>query len=216
MQGFGENKELYKLFGLANGHNGIDVKTFKGDDCVAVHSGTIFKIERVTDIKTPEEKYNGNAVWLLTDEINGKVYLCPYGHLDSINVVKDQRVERGEVLGKEGNTGAVSSGNNIFWGNAPANMGVHCHFGVYELIEGDDGFQSFKSSGKLWHIANYNNGFRGAIDPLPLLVDQDPRIPLIEQLISLIDQLIAIEPKVALFQQKLTLLQLLLKLKYNL
>lgn len=190
-QGFGENPELYAPLGL-KAHNGLDLATFKGDSVCASQSGIIFNLASVGDsTKESLTKYNGNVVWLLTDICkDGLVYLCVYGHLDSISVKAGDKVFIGKEIGKEGNTGTVmTEQNNVFWGNAPANAGTHCHFGVYRLVEGDDGYQSFKVGGKLWHIEDLNNGYKGAVDPLPLITDFS-EVSLLQTIVNLLRSII--------------------------
>jgi murein DD-endopeptidase MepM/ murein hydrolase activator NlpD len=58
-----------------------------------------------------------------TIEINhGNGLLSFYGHLSQINVVKGQRVSRGQVIGISGSTGTAT--------------GPHLHFGIYHLNGG--------------------------------------------------------------------------------
>ena len=65
-----------------------------------------------------------------------------YGHCSLVLVKKGDHVTTGKVIAKSGNTGRST--------------GPHLHFGLRE----------YTSTGS---IANYNNGFKGAIDPLPFL-----------------------------------------------
>lgn len=75
-------------------------------------------------------------------------YYTKYFHCDELLVSAGQIVSRGQICAKMGNSG---SGIGIV-------MGVHLHFGLYEC----------DAQG----IAiNMENGFKGAIDPLPFLLN---------------------------------------------
>lgn len=184
-QGFGENPVDYAYFGL-NGHNGWDILAYQGAPIVAVADGIIYETATVGDSeKEAKTKFNGNVIYLLTNEVGGKRYYCAYGHLDSVYVIQGQRVKAGEVIGKMGNTGFIISGNTHFWGNAPAGKGVHLHFSLYEVT----------MSGNTVNFLNYNNGFKGAIDPTPFFAETiKPEIPtqikLMQQLVELYRSLI--------------------------
>lgn len=65
-----------------------------------------------------------------------------YCHLNDWLVKNGQKVEKGEDIGISGNTGTMC-------------FGGHLHAGLYELTR----------SGK--YIKNYNNGYKGAINPAP-------------------------------------------------
>jgi hypothetical protein len=68
-----------------------------------------------------------------------------------------------------GNTGFIISGNTPYWGNAPANTGVHLHLGCRECSTQDTGWFSQYSTGQKAFIKNYLNGFKGGVDPLPFI-----------------------------------------------
>ena len=65
-----------------------------------------------------------------------------------------------------GNTGFVISGSTAFWGNAPTGRGVHLHFGIRECSTKDTGWVTTYGSGMKAFIKNYDNGFKGAVDPI--------------------------------------------------
>jgi len=80
----------------------------------------------------------------------GDIYTT-YLHNEELLVNTGEVVTQGQIIAKMGNSGSTPQ----FY------MGVHCHFGLY----GCD------SKG---NVINYNNGFHGAIDPLPFLIaDKD-------------------------------------------
>jgi len=73
--------------------------------------------------------------------LDGKGFHTKYLHLDRILVKKGDKIKQGEQIGEMGNSGSSSS----FY------MGIHLHFGYYH------------------HKTDYNNGYKGATDPLPLI-----------------------------------------------
>ena len=84
----------------------------------------------------------GNGVKILDESKQFATFYC---HLDSISVSQGQSVTQGQIIGTMGNTGS-----EYFY------MGVHLHFGLYETdLNGS--------------IINRDNGFDGAIDPLPFM-----------------------------------------------
>lgn len=153
-QGFGECHpsvcKNYKSWGL-EGHNGHDLRAPTGTPVMAVfdgrvtscgvdHTGGIF-----ITMQTPPVKVDDQSIAL---EVI-------YYHLQTYNVRKGQKYDRGEQIGRADNTGGVSTGS-------------HLHFGCkinYELIprNGDIPPQ---------YIKDYENGYRGAVDPVPLYEDQ--------------------------------------------
>lgn len=100
-QNFGGNAAYYKQFGQ-QGHNGIDLAVAAGTPVKAAESGTI-----------AFEGWGQNHAWMgvpagicvLID--NGDVY-TGYAHLDRTTVSKGQRVNKGDVIGYVGATGAAT------------------------------------------------------------------------------------------------------------
>jgi murein DD-endopeptidase MepM/ murein hydrolase activator NlpD len=79
-------------------------------------------------------------------KLQGQGYYTLYMHNDELLVKTGESVTQGQIIAKMGNSGSSPS----FY------MGVHSHFGLYQC----------DSRG---NVINYNNGFGGAIDPLPYL-----------------------------------------------
>lgn len=75
-----------------------------------------------------------------------KKYELTMAHLSSVNpdIKVGMAIEAGAVIAQTGNTGF--------------SIGPHLHFGVRELTPSGD-------------IANYGNGYKGAIDPKPFFMD---------------------------------------------
>ena len=150
-QYYGENCALYtaafaKMGSPSKCHNGIDCVTFEGDEIIAAHDGFILKADF-------GETTHGNGIWL-----QGNDAITCYFHLKEMFVKNGDIIKKGQVIGTEGNTGFVVSGGVPFWGDAPNGKGVHLHFGVYPLLNGQLQFP--------------NNNQNGAVDPIPWLRDK--------------------------------------------
>lgn len=141
-QKFGLNPQIYAQFGL-NGHNGIDIAAPKNTPIKAVHSGWIIE-------QTSKETGYGLRICqrFISDNKN---YLLVYGHMDHLELDQDMQwnwndksywVEAGQVIGYVDSTGFST--------------GHHLHLGLYEYDQ---------NGNKL----NSNNGYGGAIDPLPFI-----------------------------------------------
>jgi murein DD-endopeptidase MepM/ murein hydrolase activator NlpD len=158
-QGFGANPRLYRPFDM-EGHNGIDLVRPHGEHMFAVEDGTVI------DVKDTPEGY-GMHVRLISKD--GKREWT-YGHCASIHVKQDQQVKGGQFIARMGNTGFVVSGNTPFWGHNPY-AGTHLHLGL-RLSRFDPRGWSYPGSKIKFMVDNYNNGFKGSVDPLPYLRDQ--------------------------------------------
>ena len=75
-------------------------------------------------------------------------YELTYGHLHQAKVTVGQQVRQGEVIALSDNTGFST--------------GPHLHFGVRQFVPGSS------------NIANYDNGYKGAIDPMPFFQTTAP------------------------------------------
>lgn len=138
-QRWGDNPHLYsaklgELHAHLGGHTGIDIATFHRDRVCAAHEGVI----PGNMIFNDPFRAGGREVWVYSQPLDGEDYgnsmVCTvYCHLDEIVVKPNQIVKKGDLIGFEGNTGFVVSGSTQFWGNAPAGVGTHLHFGMYEM-----------------------------------------------------------------------------------
>ena len=142
-QFFGENATLYRRWGL-EGHNGVDL--------VAPHGTPMYAVEDavVHSVKLNPDGY-GKYLRLRTDTRE-----WTYGHCSSIRVVEGEKVKAGDYIADMGNTGFVISGATPFWKTNPF-AGTHLHLGLRLLKDGV--------------VQNYTNGFKGAVDPLPYLME---------------------------------------------
>lgn len=184
-QGFGENVVLYQNAIGTNGHNGIDVIKKEGWPILGT-AGV------VCEVKNTPEGY-GNHVRILTDpDENGDFLELTYGHLHAVMVPLGFRIKDGFQIGTMGNTGFVISGSTVYWGNAPAGRGVHLHFGIRECSTQQTEAAAQYSSGMRANIKNYNNGMKGAVDPLPYLRDTilAEQVSLYQQVLGLLKQLL--------------------------
>lgn len=174
-QMFGENRtSFYAQLGLS-GHDGWDFRTktpyeylmkkvkdgvFKlmpialdrheadgGKMCYAVCDGKIVWAGEAND--------GGIGVRFETDPFTYKGDLCKlsilYYHLESVYEKRKvgQRIKRGYIIGRCGNTGKWTTG-------------AHLHFAV-KLLK--------KVNGR--YKAETDNGYRGAVDPLPFMTGDD-------------------------------------------
>lgn len=127
-QAFGQKDDLHKYLA---GHSGIDIATKFRDPIYAAHDGTILGIN-----DDPKAQSGGRLIYLHSDNLDDnettvKIYSA-YAHLDELTVDLGQTVKQGDLIGYEGNTGFVVAGSTPYWGNAPAGIGVHLHFGLHE------------------------------------------------------------------------------------
>ena len=140
-QKFGNNSKYYARFGLS-GHDGIDFAGRNPGDKVPCYA--CFDGE-IVGIGKSKHGY-GNYIKIKTDRNgNGESRELLYAHLDSFSdgLKKGDRVYVGNPIGIIGNTGNST--------------GVHLHLRVRVFAE--DGT-----------IKNYNNGYKGAYDYLPYLL----------------------------------------------
>ena len=161
-QWFGENPQLYdKEFGL-RGHNGIDCVRPWGEHLFAVEDGVI------CDLKTDPGGY-GMHIRILSEYKKGKYREWTYGHMSHINVKLGDYVKAGQYVGNIGNTGFVVSNStgNGFWSANPY-VGTHLHLGLRYASKNPNGWQYPYDGSPKVSIDNYNNGNKGAVDPLPL------------------------------------------------
>jgi len=160
-QYYAENPALYAHLGLS-GHNGTDIVRPWGEHLFACADGII------CDLKSSSDGY-GMHIRILQNAGNGLYREWTYGHMSSIAVKLGQKVFEGQYVGNIGNTGFVVSGDNAngYWKSNPYH-GTHLHLGVRELKEKKDGWV-YPGSNLMVEVLNYDNGYKGSIDPLPLL-----------------------------------------------
>lgn len=168
-QWFGENKPLYSKLCpspgncMVGGHNGIDI--------VRPHGSIIFCVEGGTVVEAlGKETGYGTHVKVLSD--SGHEWT--YGHLSAIDqsCVWGERIERGQRIGKMGNTGFVVSGQTPFWKTNPY-AGTHLHLGKRKIKPwngtGQWSVTYFSGTAKEYRgiVENYDNGTFGALPLFP-------------------------------------------------
>lgn len=158
-QEFGVNPKLYKPLDM-DGHNGIDLVRPHGEHMFAVENGT------VVDVKDTPEGYGKHLRIISTDGRRE----WTYGHCSEIWVKQNQVVKAGQFVARMGNTGFVVSGNTPFWGHNPY-AGTHLHLGLRRTRPDVNGW-SYPGSTYKFMVLNYENGYKGSVDPLPYLRDQ--------------------------------------------
>lgn len=151
-QKFGENAvPFYKEMGM-KGHNGIDYKVDDGTPVYATHDGTV--------VFAGHDNSSGLGIVIRTNEpfdYNGKPthFKTIYWHLKegSVLVKVDQKVSTGQKIAEADNTGMST--------------GTHLHFGLKPIYQGENTYT--------WLNLEQNNGYFGAIDPLPFMTGQTPK-----------------------------------------
>lgn len=160
-QPFGVNGEYYRAHGInIAGHNGIDLRARHGQPIYAAHSGIAYYTDNdgmegdgVVILSKDAADFNGLAVhfktiyWHMCDPHKEPNYASPIYIYSQSNGSNGKSVEKGELIGCADNTGFST--------------GDHLHFGLKPVAAGE-------SPGDWWNIQQ-NNGYGGAIDPLPFL-----------------------------------------------
>jgi murein DD-endopeptidase MepM/ murein hydrolase activator NlpD len=158
-QFFGENKDLYAklcdaLGCLTGGHNGIDIVRPWGEPIYSVTDG------KAVEVLEDDHGYGKHVKILSTDN-----WEWVYGHLSKIEVKLGDVVTAGQEIGLMGNTGFVVSGATPFWKDNPY-AGTHLHIGKRQFVPrvADEPYNIQYGTGDKGTIANYQNGFKGAVD----------------------------------------------------
>ena len=145
---FGANLvDFYKTLGI-DGHNGLDLRAPTGTPVYAVNDGEILAYADIS---------GGIAVELFTapikiEGVDVRLRIIYY-HLLRYLVKTGDKVKKGQNIALADNTGRYTTG-------------AHLHLGVKAqyLVNG------------AW-IQDNNNGYKGAIDPLPLFYDDYSKLP---------------------------------------
>lgn len=161
-QWFGENPHLYARFDL-KGHNGVDIVRPHGEVMFAIEDGTVVNAK-----DTPDGF--GIHVRFISDRKNERGYQheWTYGHCAKLLVKQGDKVHAGQAIALMGNTGFVVSGHTPFWSFNPY-AGTHLHLGLREVKVLKSGGWSYPGSNLRFSVINGGNGYKGAIDPVPLL-----------------------------------------------
>lgn len=146
-QHFGERPDYYRKYGLA-GHNGLDLHAPTGTKLYSPMDvwGHLITEGKFVIFPYPHQVWSGyGAAWRLDFNWGkGNVTQMTFGHLQNRNKSLDNKaIVAGTQIAETDNTGDSS---------AP-----HLHITIKNVINGI--------------VAETQNGFKGAIDPLPFLKD---------------------------------------------
>ena len=161
-QWFGENPQLYARFDL-KGHNGLD--------CVRPHGELMYAIEAGTVVEAKDHPDGfGLYIRFISDnpDDHGHYHEWTYGHCAKLLVKQGDHVTEGQAIALMGNTGFVVSGATPFWPVNPF-AGTHLHLGLREVTRPKKGGWVYEGSDVRLSVLNYDNGYKGAIDPVPTL-----------------------------------------------
>lgn len=161
-QWFGVNAALYAQFGL-KGHNGIDIVRPWGSPLLAIEDGEVLEVKFDAGGFGKHVRTIGK-----NKNINGYYNEWTYGHCSSISVKVGDRVKAGQEIAKMGNTGFVVVSKTPYWATNPYG-GTHVHFGLRQLTKPTRGGWTYPESTVRIDVIDYNNGFKGAIDPVPFI-----------------------------------------------
>lgn len=155
-QKFGGDKARYAQFGL-DGHNGLDFRALHGQPVYAAHEGLAnYEVDSSqghgVDIVSTQTYDLGNfgtayvktRYWHLANPVTEPKYASP------IYGRKNVKVKAGDIIGYADNTGFST--------------GDHLHFGLKPQGKNSKGFYNLFP----------NNGYKGAVDPLPFLAETTP------------------------------------------
>lgn len=183
-QWFGENPDLYARFGLKS-HNGIDIVAPWGEPLLAVEEGYVI------DVKDTPGGYGKHLRFISRAAgADGWCREWTYGHCSAIHVKVGDHIQEGQHIADMGNTGFVVSGSTPFWSYNPY-AGTHLHLGLRKIMRTPRGW-SYTPGGTRFTIDNYDNGYKGAIDPAPFLASSEGNIAKMLTIISLQRKLIAL------------------------
>ena len=179
-QDFGENPVLYSRWGM-KGHN--------GQDHVAPHGEPMYAIEDAKEVSVKNDPSGfGKHVRIRSiNPENGVYRIWTYGHCSKIYVAGGQIVEAGEHIADMGNTGYVVSGASPFWEHNPF-AGTHLHLGMRLVKEDKKGWKYPHDDMKI-KVMNYNNGYKGAVDPTPYLEQVSDEETYRQQLLTVVSLL---------------------------
>lgn len=165
-QYFGENPVLYSRFGL-KGHNGVDI--------VRPHGELMYAMEDcwVVDVKEDPQGY-GKYIRIVSKakDKDGFHREWTYGHNSQNLVQLNDEVKEGQGIALMGNTGFVVSGATPYWKTNPF-AGTHLHLGLRLVELVNKGGWVYKGTKIRVKTQNYDNGYKGSINPIEYLLKAD-------------------------------------------
>jgi len=149
-QGFGQNPDMYKPFGL-NGHNGIDFGVPEGTVVYAPHDG-------IATVKDHGTKDYGLYV-TITDTHRQSIL----AHLSATSIQNGQHISQGDPIGKSGKTGDAT-GPHLHWTFQVMNNGV-----VQNKDNGFQGAMDVSALTRLWLDQDLHDNAQYSPDAQPYL-----------------------------------------------
>jgi murein DD-endopeptidase MepM/ murein hydrolase activator NlpD len=147
-QRWNEHPEYYNKIGM-KGHNGWDFCVQEGTPVYATHDGFV----NFAGIDGTMSK----TIMIDTNNEGKEGYRTACAHLSEYFVSPGQKVKRGELIGKTGNTGRYTSG-------------PHLHFGIKPIFN--------------YSELDRNNGYNGCVDPAPFFDGYYPKDVVVTKPIS--------------------------------
>jgi murein DD-endopeptidase MepM/ murein hydrolase activator NlpD len=145
-QYFGENYQWYHDNAGTNGHDGLDIATHEGDEIYASIGGKV--------VNARFTKYGGNSITTITPLESGIYLATLYCHLSSMLTKEGENVSQGQIIGTMGHTGEWC-------------FGTHLHFALHLYSDPVPNTQQLSyPTGESFTRLNYENGFKGALNPL--------------------------------------------------
>jgi len=146
-QYFAENYQWYHDNAGTNGHDGLDIATFKGDSIFAAHDGKV--------VNARWTQHGGYAITIVSPKQDDGTYIATlYAHNNELLVKEGDQVKAGDLIATMGNTGDWC-------------FGVHSHFAVFLFSDPvPDTQQLSYPTGDSYTRLNFNNGWKGALNPL--------------------------------------------------
>ena len=163
-------ESLYTRAGM-KGHNALDLRASTGQEVYATHNGYVDEIQT--------EEARGLGIGIVSDSkeffletASEEYYKTRYWHLKGFKVNKGDYVTVGQLIAYADNTG-YSSGSHLHFELKPIRVSILN--GTPRLIEN----------------LLQNNGYNGAINPLPYIsTKKELTISIIQKLINLYKQLL--------------------------
>jgi murein DD-endopeptidase MepM/ murein hydrolase activator NlpD len=174
-QVFGANGWFYNKpqFGNIIGHNGIDFNAYRGQPIYATHDGLAsYQVDSSAGhgvVIISKDNTFKTIYWHLCDPLKYPEFQSPIANKGFVNVCN------GDLIGYADNTGAST--------------GDHLHFGFKFVVKGENNWT--------WMNTDQNNGYNGAIDPMPYFDKSTPlQVNLMKKQVAILSTIIALLKKI--------------------
>jgi hypothetical protein len=168
-QGFyGNASSYYRLNGM-KGHGAQDYSQFYKAPIESTVTGLVYAIRPAIDSETY------TSVGVLAKDEDGRYYEYIHGHLlPSKNIKEGDYISQGTIIGFQSNYGeCVSGGKKVLPQEKRSGKGSHDHYQKREVEASEtlgehhlrNSAGPLKIDGLYFNIKNYNNGFKGCLDP---------------------------------------------------